>query len=286
MGMQRLTRRILLLVSLACVVLGLFLLGANLGFIPGTITEFAVNLWPAVLLAGGGILLADSLSKRRRTRASVPVTRRHELSLDPETRQIACRIQFSYGHLIVDAADGAPYFVCEQTGPAPEPLVEQSARGGLASLSLSLAQPLFPAAFQLSNTWHLALPPALPVSMDLHLHEAVLKLDLRGLPVERLELRADSGAQEILLGSRQQHLAARVTSSSSDLVIVVPSSSLVEVALLNPFCRIEFPQGDFERRSDGSLVSSRANPDSGRIELALDGALRSIVLDVDDRSSG
>ena len=72
----------------------------------------------------------------------------------------------------------------------------------------------------------------------------------------------------------------------SDLVIVVPSSSRVEVALLNPFCRIEFPQGDFERRSDGSLVSSRAGPGSGRIELALDGALRSIVLDVDDRSGG
>ena len=284
--MQRLTRRILLLVSLASVVLGLFLLGANLGFIPGVVTEFAVNLWPLVLLAGGGILLADSLTKRRRTRTSVPVKHRHELPLEPETREVTCRIQFSYGRLEVDAADGVPYLVCEHTGPVPEPLVEQAVRGGLASLSLSLPQPLFPAAFQLSNTWHLALPPALPVSLDLHLHEAVLHLDLRGLPVERLDLRADSGAQEILLGNRQRHLAARVTSSSSDLVIVVPSSARVEVALLNPFCRIEFPQGDFERREDGVLVSSRADPDAGRVELALDGALRSIVLDVDDPSGG
>lgn len=284
--MQRLTRRILLLVSLACFVLGLFLLGANLGLIPGIVTEVAVNLWPLVLVAGGGILLADSLAKRRLTRSAVPVARRHELAVAPDAREVSCRVQFSYGRLRIDAADEAPYLACEHLGPASEPLIEQSTRGGLASLSLSLLQPLFPAAFQLSNTWHVALPPALPVSLDLHLHEAVLQLDLRGLPVERLELNADSGAQEILLGSRQRHLAARITSSSSDLAIVVPAAARVEVALLNPFCRIEFPQGDFERRSDGSIVSSRADPDSGRIEIELDGALRSFALDVEERPGG
>jgi hypothetical protein len=284
--MQRLTRRILLLVSLACVVLGLFLLGANLGVIPDTVTEVVVNLWPLVLVAGGGILLADSLAKRRLARSSVPVSRRHELAVDPDAREVSCRVLFSYGHLRIDAAEGAPYLASEHLGPASEPLIEQSARSGLASLSLSLQQPMFPAAFQLSNTWHLALPPALPVALDLHLHEVVLQLDLRGLPVERLELKADSGAQEILLGSQQRHLAARITSSSSDLVIVVPTAARVEVALLNPFCRIEFPQGDFERRSDGSIVSNRADSESSRIELVLDGALRSIVLDVDDRPGG
>jgi hypothetical protein len=284
--MQRLTRRILLLVSLACVVLGLFLLGANLGFVPGSVTALAVDLWPLVLVAGGGILLADSIAKRRLTRFSAPVTRRHELPVEPETREVSCHIQFSYGRLKIDAVDGTPYLLCEHVGPAPEPLIEQSTRGGLASLSLSLQQPFFPSAFQLSNTWHVGLPPALPIALDLHLHEAVLQLDLRGLPVERLDLRADSGAQEIRLGSRQRHLAARITSSSSDLVIVVPAAARVEATLLNPFCRIDFPQGDFERRSDGSLVSSRADPESGRIELTLDGALRSIVLDVDDNLDG
>jgi hypothetical protein len=284
--MRRLTRRILLLVSLACVVLGLFLLGANLGFISGIVTSYMVALWPLVLVAGGGILLADSLAKRRLTRSSVPVTRRHELPMEPDTRELSCRIQFSYGRLKVEPADGMPYLSCEHAGPAPEPLIEQSVKGGLASLSLSIQQPLFPSAFQLSNTWHLALPPAPTIALELHLHEAVLQLDLRGLAVERLDLRADSGAQEILLGSRQRRLSAQIVSSSSDLVIVVPQAARVEATLLNPFCRIEFPQGDFERRSDSSLVSTRADSDSPRIELELDGALRSIVLDVDDRAGG
>lgn len=284
--MQRLTRRILLLVSLACVVLGLFLLGANLGFIPGVVTEFVVNLWPLVLLAGGGILLFDSLAKRRLARASVPVAHRHDLSIGADARELACRVQFSYGRLRIDAADGTPHLRCEHRGPAPEPVLEQSARGGQATLALSLPQPLFPAAFQLANTWHLALPATLPLSLDLHLHEAVLALDLRALVVDRLDLRADSGAQEIRLGSRQRHLAARIVSSSADLAIVVPACARVEVALLNPFCRIDFPQGDFERRGDGLLVSSRPDPECGRIEIALDGALRSIVLDVDDGAPG
>jgi len=284
--MRRLTRRILLLVSLACVVLGLFLLGANLGFIPAVVTEFAVDLWPLVLVAGGGILLADSLAKRRLARSSVPVTRRHELPIGPEARELSCRLQFSYGRLKIESTDGEPSLACEHVGPAPEPLIEQSIRGGIASLSLSLQQPLFPSAFQLSNTWHLALPTAPAIALDLHLHEAVLQLDLRRLAVERLDLRADSGAQEILLGSRQRHLAARIVSSSSDLVIVVPAAARVEATLLNPFCRIAYPQGDFERRGDGSLVSTRTDPDSPRIELVLDGALRSIALDVEERLVG
>jgi hypothetical protein len=285
-GMQRLTRRILLLVSLACVVLGLFLLGANLGFIPDRVTALAVDMWPLVLVAGGGILVADAIAKRRLTRSSIPAARRHELPVGSETHEVSCRIQFSYGRLMIDAADGTPYLLSEHVGPAPEPLIEQSTRGGITSLSLSRPQPLFPAAFQLSNTWHVGLPSAVPITLDLHLHEAVLQLDLRGLPVDRLDLRADSGAQEIMLGSRQRHLAARITSSSSDLVIIVPAAARVEATLLNPFCRIDFPQGDFERRDDGSLVSRRVEPDAGRIELTLDGALRSIVLDVDDQTSG
>ena len=284
--MQRLTRRFVLLVSLACVVLGLFLLGANVGVVPAWIAEVVLDLWPLVLVAGGGILLADSIAKRRLARSSVPATHRHELALGGEAREVSCRIQFSYGRLKIDTADEAPSLRCEHVGPAPEPLIEQSVRGGRAELSLSMQQPLFPSAFQLSNTWHLSLPPALPLTLDLHVHEAILQLDLRALMVDRLDLRADSGAQEILLGDRQRHLAARITSSSADLVLVVPAAARVDVALLNPFCRIEYPQGDFERRGDGSLVSSRADPNAGRIELTLDGALRSIMLDIEDPAAG
>jgi hypothetical protein len=284
--MQRLTRRFGLLVSLACVVLGLFLLGANLGFVPARLSTVVLDLWPLVLVAGGGIMLADSIAKRRLTRSSVPVARRHELNLGPDAREISCRIQFSYGRLKIDASDAHPALQCEHVGPAPEPIIEQSTRGGIATLSLSLQQPLFPSAFQLTNTWHLSLPTELPLALDLHVHEAILQLDLRSLAVERLDLRADSGAQEILLGTRQRHLAARITSSSADLILVVPSTSRIDLALLNPFCRIEYPQGDFERRGDGSLVSSKADPDAGRIEVTLDGALRSIVLDVEDPAAG
>jgi hypothetical protein len=284
--MQRLTRRFVLLVSLACVVLGLFLLGANLGIVPAAVGAVVLDLWPLVLVAGGGMLLADSIAKRRLARSSLPVARDHALALGPDARELACRVQFSYGRLKIDAADGPPGLHCEHVGPAPEPLIEQSTRGGVASLSLSLQQPLFPSAFQLSNTWHLALPSHLPLALDLHAHEAVLQLDLRSLAVERLELRADSGAQEILLGRPRRHLAARVTSSSADLLIVVPAGARVDVTLLNPFCRVDYPQGDFERRDDGSLVAGRAEADAGRIELTLDGALRSIVLDVDEAPAG
>ncbi len=274
----------MLLVSLTCVVLGLFLLGANLHVIPPRVTEVAVNLWPLVLVACGGLLLADSVAKHRTTRSVTPTSRRHELAIPTGAQELSCRLQFSYGSLEVVATPDGAFLLNERLGDAPDPTVECETRGGASELAISLGQPLFPSHFQLSNTWHLALPGAIPLGLHLHLHEVALSLDLRELQVRRLDIQADQGPQEIRLGARQQRLEASIYTSSADLAIVVPADSWVEVRLLNPFCRVDFPQGDFQRGEDGSIVSRR-DPGSGAgrsIEIAIDGALRALALDVEE----
>jgi hypothetical protein len=107
-------------------------------------------------------------------------------------------------------------------------------------------------------------------------------MDLRKLDVESLDLRTDSGAQEVLLGRPSRKLSGQIYSSGSDLSLVLPSRVFAWVRLLNPFCRVDYPQGDFEKREDGSLVTPSAVDARGSVEIAVDGPIRNLVLDIEE----
>ena len=60
------------------------------------------------------------------------------------------------------------------------------------------------------------------------------------------------------------------------------TGSFCIVRLLNPFCRLDYPQGDMEKREDGSLVTPRAAPGAGSVEIEVDGPIRDLVLDIEE----
>ena len=283
--MHPLTKRIGLLVSLFCLAIGLFLLGYNLGAIREDATVFALNLWPVLLVAAGIMLVVDSAKKSRFTRFSGVVTREHTLAAPSGARELSCSVQFSYGRLFVGSADGSAYLRTEQVASAPMPTISAEMMGSAASLSIAMSQPFFPSHFQLSNTWRLALERSLPMRLALDLHEASLFLDLRDLAIDSLEMRADTGRQEIFFGRRPRKVSARLYSSSGDLTIVLPARAFFKVRLLNPFCRVDYPQGDLEKREDGSLVSTSADEAAGSIDIELDGSIKNLVLDVEETTS-
>jgi hypothetical protein len=283
--MHPLTKRIGLLVSLFCLAIGLFLLGYNLGAITEDATTFALNLWPVLLVLAGIILVVDSAKKSRFTRHSDIETREQPLPIPPGTREVSCAVQFSYGRLFVGPADGSARLRTEQVGSTPLPTISTEVMGSAASLSVTMSQPIFPSHFQLSNTWRLALERSLPMRLTLDLHEASLFLDLRELAIDSLEMRADTGRQEIFFGRRPRKVSARLYSSSGDLTIVLPARAFFRVRLLNPFCRVDYPQGDLEKREDGSLVSTSADEAAGSIDIELDGPIKNLVLDVDEAAS-
>jgi len=280
--MHPLTKRIGLLVSLFCLALGLFLLGYNLSLITEDATAVALNLWPVLLVVAGIMLVVDSTKKRMFTRSTSIETREHTLAAPSGARELSCSVQFSYGRLFIGGTEGASYLRTEQVGAASVPAISSEMMGSAASLSIAMSQPIFPAHFQLRNTWRLALERSLPLRLALDLHEASLFLDLRDLPVDSLEMRADTGRQEIFFGRRPRKVSARLYSSSGDLTIVLPARAFIRVRLLNPFCRVDYPQGDLEKREDGSLVSTAADESAGNIDIELDGPIKNLVLDVDE----
>ena len=280
--MHPLARKIVLLVSLFCLVIGLFLLGYNLHVITEGATAVALNLWPVLLVGAGILLVVDSAKKRRFTRSADIEARDHDLPIPETARELGCRVQFSYGRLFLGAAPGEARLRTEQVAATAGPAISSETIGGTASVSLLMNQPFFPAHFQLHNTWRLSLPPSLPLRLVLDLHEASLFLDLRELRVDSLEMKADTGQQEIYFCKPQHTLSARLYSSSSDLTVIFPSRTFVHVRLLNPFCRVDYPQGDLEKREDGSLVSSAAPQSAGSIDIDIDGPIKNLVLDVEE----
>jgi hypothetical protein len=280
--MHPLARRISLLVAAFSLVIGLFLLGYNLRVISDTTQSIALNLWPVLLVLAGIMLVVDSVKKRRFTRVSGTTTREFPINLGKSSRELSCRVQFSYGRLaLVPASPGQPRLVTEHAGPAIPPQISQETVGGVEEISIAMSQPIFPPHFQLHNSWRLELCRSLPLALSFQLHAADLHMDLRQLDVETIELSTDSGTQEILFGTPRNKLAGQIYCANGDLMLLLPSGVFAWIHLLNPFCRVEYPQGDIEKREDSSLVTPSVTGSRSSIELTVDGPIRRLVLDIE-----
>jgi hypothetical protein len=280
--MHPLAKRIALLFSAFSLVIGLFLLGYNLQLISAGAVTMALNLWPVLLVAAGFMLLGDSARKRVTARASTMSTREYALPIDGGSREVALTIHFSYGRLVTETADGAPRLITESWEAQPAPVLRHDLLGNRSEVSVSVSQPLFPSHRKAATVWRLQLPARVPLRLSLQLHEADLRLDLRGLQVESLEMRTEAGSQEVLLGTPRKKITGQIYCSGSSLSLVLPARVFAVVRRLNPFCRVDYPQGDIEKREDGSLVTPAASANGGSVEIEVDGPIRDLVLDIEE----
>jgi len=280
--MHPLARRIALLFSGFSLIIGLFLLAYNLELISASAVNTALNLWPLLLVLAGFMLIADSTKKRVTAHPSRMSTNEYALPFEAGSTELAMRVQFSYGKLVAEPAAAAPRLVTEAFEPRPAPVIRHEIVGDRSDISITVSQPLFPSHVKTANTWRLQLPLAVPLHLSMQLHEADMRLDLRRLTVESIDLRTDSGTQEVLLGLPRTKLNGQIYCSGSNLSLVLPARVFAHVRLLNPFCRVDFPQGDFEKREDGSLITPRTADSRGSVEIDVDGPIRNLVLDIED----
>jgi hypothetical protein len=278
--MPVLARRIALLFSGFLLVIGLFLLAYNLELIPESDVTTALNLWPLLLVLAGFMLVGDSTRKRVSAQASRRSTQEYALPFESGFTELGMRVQFSYGKLFAEPAATTPRLVVESFDSRPAPTIRQDVVGDRSDVSIGVSQPLFPSHVEMGSTWRLQLPRAVPLRLSFQLHEADMRLDLRRLTVESIDLRTDSGTQEVLLGPPRAKLNGQIYCSGSNLSLVLPPNVFAMVRLLNPFCRVDFPQGDLERREDGSLITPRTADSRGKVEIDVDGPIRALVLDI------
>jgi len=280
--MHPLAKRIALLASGFSLVIGLFLLGYNLQFISAGAVTTALNLWPVLLVAAGFMLLVDSTRKRVGARAATATSREYLLPIEERSSQVSLRVHFSYGKLIAASAPGRPRLETAAHAPRPAPVIRHELVGNRSDLSVSVSQPIFPSHMTTDDTWRLFLPPELPLQLSMQLHEADTRLDLRQVRLESLDLRTEAGSHQVLLGRPPSRMSGQISCAGSSLFLLLPAGAFCRVRLLNPFCRLDYPQGDMEKRDDGSLVTARAPAGSGSVEIEVDGPIRDLVLDIGD----
>ncbi len=284
--MHPLARWIALLFSAFCLVIGAFLLAYNLQLISSSTVTTALNLWPLLLVLAGVMLVGDSTKKRVFAHASASRTEEYPLPLEPGSAELGVRVQFSYGTLVAEPSASAARLVTESSDSRPAPAIRREIVGDRTDIAISVTQPMFPTHVKAENTWRLQLPVDVPMRLSLQLHEADMRLDLRRLTVESIELNMDSGTQKVLLGLPRTRLNGQIYCAGSNLSLVLPARVFAQVRLLNPFCRVDFPQGDLEKREDGSLVTPRTADSRGRVEIDVDGPIRNLVLDIGETDEG
>ncbi len=282
--MKLVAKRIVILISISSVLIGCLLIVFQLDIIPKDLsrfTSFLLNLWPITLVIAGLIFLRDSFLRQQYLRQHAAAEKTLAISYPHNPREVSLELLFSFGQLSVGANEGETSLLrCEQFGPMPDPVIEQTAIGNTSLVKILKPKPYFSPHFRIRTTWSLSLTKKIPHNLALAIHESDLTLDMRELAVERLSLKTNSGRHTLYFPESEEKFEGTIYSSSDRLELIVPDESFLRVNLLNPFCRVEFPQGDFEKKEDGSISSAEAKSEFGFIELAVDGPLKQLVIDI------
>jgi hypothetical protein len=282
--MKMVAKRIVILISISSVLIGCLLIVFQLNVIPKDLSAFTavlINFWPITLIIAGAIFLRDSFLRQQYLRHHAAVEKTLAITYPFRPREVSLEILFSFGNLVVNATDGESELLrCEQVGPMPDPVIEQTAVGNTSHVKIHKPKPYLSPHFRVRTVWSLSLARRIPHNLSLSIHETDLTLDMRELRVEKLSLKTNSGRHSLYFPESDEKFEGDIYSSSDRLELIVPDESFLRLNLLNPFCRVDFPQGDFEKKEDGSIISNERKSEFGLIELSIDGPLKQLVLDI------
>jgi hypothetical protein len=272
-------------ISISFVLVGTVLLLYYLNLIPYGWQEFAIDLWPVSLIIAGFILVRDSVLKSKYSKRYEIKKKSLNLAYTQSSQDRVYNVFFSYGQLHIRATDSLePQLVYEQLGPMPEPEVDHQIIGNSSILKIKKLKPYFSPHFQIKNKWFFELNKDTPQQLYINLQDADLNADLRNLMIERFSLKANAGTHVIVFGKNKKKFLGQIYSASSFLSLIIPPSTFLCLKLLNPFCRVDLPQGDFKREEDGTIISIASKKDYGLIELTVDGALKQLSIDIQDNT--
>jgi hypothetical protein len=283
--MKAVTKKIVLLISISSIIIGCLLIIFNMGIIPESVGAFLTTLidfWPVTLVIAGGIFLRDSFLRRRYLHRHAVEEKTLSLPIDGHAREVNLDVSFSYGTLTVKAGQGKESLLrYEQFGPMPDPILESSIIGHTSIIKLQKPKSYLSPHFSVRNIWNLTLSRTIIHNLALALHESDLTLDLRRLLIGKVSLKTNSGRHSLFFPKIPDKVEGEIYSSSDRLELIVPDESFLRLNLQNPFCRVEFPQGDFDKKDDGYIISTDEKSDYGLIELTVDGPLKQLVLDIE-----
>ena len=274
----------MVLISCSSIISGFILFLFQLNLIPRYLDQFIeilLKLWPLTLILAGLLFLWNSFSRRRYLKLNPPVEKEITITYPPKSQEARLDLVYAFGNMNLESQDGSSsrlrYF---QFGSLPEPMLEVKTLGNLAVVKLSKPKQLFSATGNIRSNWQLLLGKGIRHTLNLRLTEADCLLDLRALDTQELSLYAGTGRHTIFFPTLPTKFIASLYCASEDLFLNFPDNSFIKISLVNPFCAVDFPQGDFEKKEDGSILSVPSADAKGLIEITVDGPLRRLIIDL------
>lgn len=243
--------------------------------------EVVLKLWPLTLILAGLLFLWNSFSRRRYLKLNPPVEKELAITYPTKIHEARIDLVYAFGYISLQSQEGLTSSLkFLQFGSLPEPMLEIETLGNLAAVKLYKPKQLFSATGNIRSNWQLFLAKEIRHTLNLRLAEADCLLDLRALDTRELSLYAGNGRHTIFFPSLPDKFIASLYCASENLFLNFPDNSFVKISLVNPFCAVDFPQGDFEKKADGSIFSVFSAEAKGLIEIAVDGPLRRLTIDL------
>jgi len=284
--MNKITKKIIIVIAISCIFIGALSTAYYLNLIPEQLIKMStvlINLWPLALIIAGIIFVIDSIKKRNYLYKYELNKKIITLPSHKKAQYVCHEIYFAFGALNIEgSSNSSSQLVYEQISSIPEPQITHQLIGNTFNIKINKLKPYFIQHLRIGKNWLIKLFTNVPYQFNINLHEADLYADLHLLKIEKLYLKADSGIHQIIFGKNQKKTSATIYGASSKLSIIIPNNTFLRLKLLNPFCRLEYPQGDFEKREDGLLISKLSHSDFALIELTVDGPLKNLFIDIDE----
>jgi hypothetical protein len=270
----------ILTMSFFIILIGIFILIYNLGLIKQDKLDFLLRLWPVILIISGAFLYINSLQNRRHYKLAKSKQKDYEFQPTLNKKELQLKLSFAYGDLWLGSGEKNYKLITEQAQSLSEPEFTQLEQDNTPSLSILMNKPIFPSPIPLKNIWKLFCNPEDTLHLDIDAHEANLNLDLTELKIESFNFKGNTGYHEIMFGEKQNKLKGKIYSSSTSLSILFSANVLIKLKLMNHFCRINYPQGDFIKQENGIFVHQNNHLAANKIiELTVDGPLKILNID-------
>jgi hypothetical protein len=279
MYLMRSILKISLLVSAVfIIIIGLFLLIFNFNIINESILIFIVNLWPLTLIITGSLLFYDSFRKKRFGKNKKIINKEIPLNFDKNIKEMQFNLKFSYGDLNINPASDKIILKTERNDFLPDPVITMIDNETIPWIDIAVNTPILPSPVLLIHNWNLYCSKNIKYNFNIKIHEADILLNFEDITVESLKLKADLGNHKIIIGNKQNKFRGNIYSYSKKLSLILPQNVFTKIQLLNQFCRIDYPQGDFNRTDDGIFIYQADKTKT--IEIIVDGPVNHLFIDI------
>jgi len=282
------------------IIIGIILLGINLGYLDETVWRLAWKFWPLLLiLFGVSMLTRKALPKYTRIiiglvilaaviLGAVYIERHGGLStgalssgkeektttvdepLSSSIKKVECDIELGAQNIKLDATSSG-LITGQVSLRSAEPQIKVSQRGETALIKVEPSRRFtswWPGARQAGET-KLSLTNQAPLGLTLKLGATDIEADLTDLIVTKLDLKVGAFRGTLRYGARQTRNQTNINAGASDIKIYIPKSSGIKVDYANGLVGMKYTGLDMQKSGD-SRQDKSANYDNAATKLDFD----------------